>query len=108
MSELILRHHKTFTTSFITDISLCLFWIKNRLFCGFVKQIFSQKHLRCLGYRLVFQPRGGVSWFERWCADGVGARVAGNGRGEEAAGDERAWLRGRLRTANGGENSRWG
>ena len=25
----------------------------------------------------------------------------GNGRGEEAAGDERAWLRGRLRTANG-------
>ena len=27
--------------------------------------------------------------------------VAGNGWGEEAAGDERAWLRGRLRTANG-------
>ena len=40
------------------------------------------------------------------CADGCGWRgcngVAGNGwRGEEAAGDERAWLRGRLRTANG-------
>ena len=38
------------------------------------------------------------------CADGFGWRecngVAGNGWGEEAAGDERAWLRGRLRTAN--------
>ena len=39
------------------------------------------------------------------CADGCGRRgckgVAGNGWGEEAAGDERAWLRGRLRTRNG-------
>ena len=39
------------------------------------------------------------------CADGCGRRgcngVAGNGWGEEAAGDQRAWLRGRLRTANG-------
>ena len=39
------------------------------------------------------------------CAHGCGRRgckgVAGNGWGEEAAGDERAWLRGRLRTANG-------
>ena len=39
------------------------------------------------------------------CADGCGQcgcnGVAGNGWGEEAAGDERAWLRGRLRTANG-------
>ena len=39
------------------------------------------------------------------CADGCGRRgcsgVVGNGWGEEAAGDERAWLRGRLRTANG-------
>ena len=39
------------------------------------------------------------------CADGCGRRgcngVAGNGWGEEAAGDERPWLRGRLRTANG-------
>ena len=42
------------------------------------------------------------------CADGCGRRgckmckgVAGNGSGEEAAGDGRAWLRGRLRTANG-------
>ena len=35
----------------------------------------------------------------RTAADGVGATVAGNGWGEEAAGDERAWLRGRLRTA---------
>ena len=37
----------------------------------------------------------------RTAADGVGARVAGNAWGEEAAGDERAWLRGRLRTGNG-------
>ena len=39
------------------------------------------------------------------CADGCGRRgckgAAGNGWGEEAAGDERPWLRGRLRTANG-------
>ena len=38
-------------------------------------------------------------------ADGCGRRgckgVAGNGSREEAAGDERPWLRGRLRTANG-------
>ena len=41
-------------------------------------------------------------------ADGVGARVAENDWGEEAAGDERAWLRGRLRTANGcGELRGW-
>ena len=35
------------------------------------------------------------------CADGCGRRgckgVAGNGWGEEAAGDERPWLRGRLK-----------
>ena len=41
---------------------------------------------------------------ELGCADGCGRRrckgVAGNGRGEEAAGNERAWLRGRLQ---GGE-----
>ena len=39
------------------------------------------------------------------CVDSCGRRgcngVAGNGWGEEAAGDERPWLRGRLRTANG-------
>ena len=37
------------------------------------------------------------------CADGWRERngVAAIGCGEEAAGDERAWLRGRLRTANG-------
>ena len=41
------------------------------------------------------------------CTDGCGRRgpgckgVAGNGLGEEGAGDERAWLRGRLRTGNG-------
>ena len=38
---------------------------------------------------------------ELGCADGCGRRgckgVAGNGWGEGAAGDERAWLRGRLR-----------
>ena len=57
---------------------------------------------------------------ELGCADGCGRRgckgVAGNGWGEEAAGDERAWLRGRLRTAwvrgSGwkwvGRRSRWG
>ena len=39
----------------------------------------------------------------RTAADGVGA---GNGWGEEAAGDERAWLRGRLRTGNGCETVR--
>ena len=37
------------------------------------------------------------------CADGCGRRarngMAGNGWGEEAAGDQRAWLRGRLRAA---------
>ena len=41
----------------------------------------------------------------RTAADGCGRRgckgVAGNGWGEEAAGDERPWLRGQLRTANG-------
>ena len=40
---------------------------------------------------------------ELGCGDGCGRRgckgEAGNGWGEEAAGDERAWLRGRLRTA---------
>ena len=46
------------------------------------------------------------------CADGCGWRgcegVAGNGWGEEAAGDQRAWLRARLRTANGcGELRGW-
>ena len=39
------------------------------------------------------------------CADGCGRcgcqGVAGNAWGGEAAGDERAWLRGRLRTGNG-------
>ena len=41
------------------------------------------------------------------CADGCGRRgcngVAGNGWGEDAAGDERARLRGRLRTAADGK-----
>ena len=43
-------------------------------------------------------------WVRRtaWtAADGVCNGVAGNVWGEEAAGDERPWLRGRLRTANG-------
>ena len=47
---------------------------------------------------------------ERSGADGCGRpgckEVAGNGWGEEAAGDERPWLRGRLRTANGCEELR--
>ena len=121
---------------------------------------FSQKHLRCLGSRLVVcgrrgckgkegkgkegkgrerkgkegkgRERKGKGWERkgkgrerkgkegkgmsgkrsRWrsaslaartAADGVGA---GNGWGEEAAGDERAWLRGRLRTGNGCETAR--
>ena len=41
------------------------------------------------------------------CVDGCGWRgcngEAGNGWGEEAAGDERPWLRGRLRTAADGK-----
>ena len=44
---------------------------------------------------------------ELGCADGCGRRgcnrVAGNGWGEEAAGDERAWLRGRESVEMGGE-----
>ena len=43
-------------------------------------------------------------WVRRtaWtAADGVGARGWLEMGGENAAGDERAWLRGRLRTANG-------
>ena len=44
-------------------------------------------------------------WVRRTAWDGCGRRgckgVAGNRWGEEAAGDERPWLRGRLRTANG-------
>ena len=47
---------------------------------------------------------------ERSGEDGCGRpgckEVAGNGWGEEAAGDERPWLRGRLRTANGCEELR--
>ena len=42
------------------------------------------------------------------CADGCGKRgcegVAGNGWGDEGAGDERAWLRGRLPREMGAEN----
>ena len=51
---------------------------------------------------------------ELGCADGCGRRgckgVAGNGWGEEATGDERAWLRGRLRTAwcKGVPGNGWG
>ena len=47
----------------------------------------------------------GREMFAEDCADGCGWRgckgVAGNGWGGEAAVDERAWLRGRLRTGNG-------
>ena len=38
---------------------------------------------------------------ERTAVDGLGAREWLEMGGEEAAGDERPWLRGRLRTANG-------
>jgi len=42
----------------------------------------------------------GVHWGEEAAGD-ERARLRGNGWGEEAAGDERAWLRGRLRKGNG-------
>ena len=71
--------------------------------------------------RTVADGVGATEWLEVMsklgCADGCGREiaaencagcgqrgcqgVAGNGWGEEAAGDERAWLRGRLRTGNG-------
>ena len=63
--------------------------------------------------RTAWVQRSGWKWVARRrrqmggenCVDGCGRRgcqgVAGNGWGEEAAGDERAWLRGRLRTGNG-------
>ena len=35
------------------------------------------------------------------CADGCGRQMDGENCADGAAGDERAWLRGRLRTANG-------
>ena len=45
------------------------------------------------------------------CADGCGRRgckgVAGNGWGEEAAGDERPWLHGRLRTGKWVRRTAW-
>ena len=40
-------------------------------------------------------------WRSASLAARTAARVAGNGWGDEAAGDQRAWLRGRLRTGNG-------
>ena len=50
--------------------------------------------------------RSPLGMSELGCADGCGRRgckgVAGNGLGEEVAGDERAWLRGRPRTAADG------
>ena len=92
-----------------------------------------QRHgWKWVGEEAAGEPGWGATWFERWCADGVGARERtgngwekkrgkegkgrlkegkgrerkGKGRvGKEAAGDERAWLRGRLRTGNGRENA---
>ena len=95
-----------------------------------------------LGFSFSCLTAWGASCFERWCADGVGARERkekegkgreqkgqerkgrerkgkegkGNEWGEEAAGDERALLRGRMRTASVqgcgwkwvGRRSRWG
>ena len=46
--------------------------------------LLSQKHLRCLGSRLVGYPRGERAAFERWCADGVGKE----GKGREHKGQE--------------------
>ena len=40
-------------------------------------------------------------WRSASLAARTAARVAGNGWGDKAAGDQRAWLRGRLRTGNG-------
>ena len=69
--------------------------------------------------RMAWVQRSGWKWVplvmsELSCADGCGREmgadgcgrrrckgVAGNGWGEEAAGDQRAWLRGQLRTGNG-------
>eukprot|EP00435_Cladocopium_sp_Y103_P026815 s1591_g6.t1 len=49
----------------------------------------------------------GSGMSELGCADGCGRRgckgVGGNGWGKGVAGDERAWMRGRLRTAMGGK-----
>eukprot|EP00435_Cladocopium_sp_Y103_P016681 s3374_g4.t1 len=51
----------------------------------------------------VGREQGPLHMSELGCADGCGRRgckgEAGNGWGEGAAGDERAWMRGRLRTA---------
>ena len=53
-------------------------------------------------WRSASLPAKPLEMSELGCADGCGRRgckgVAGNGWGEEAAGDERAWLRGRLWT----------
>ena len=65
---------------------------------------FSQKHIRCLGSRLVVQPRGGASWFERWCADGVGARER---KGKERKGRERKGKDGKGRERKGKEGKGW-
>ena len=52
--------------------------------------LLSQKHLRCLGSRLVGYPRGERAAFERWCADGVGKEGKGRERkGKEGKGRER-------------------
>ena len=52
------------------------------------------------------EGKGGMTgkrrrWRSASLAARTAARVAGNGWGDEAAGDQRAWLRGRLRTGNG-------
>ena len=55
------------------------------------------------GLAILAEGKKPLGMSELGCADGCGRRgckgVAGNGWGEEAAGDQQAWLRGRLRTA---------
>ena len=120
-------------------------FLPNRWQLGFFERrvTFFPKASLMLGFSFSCLTAWGASCFERWCADGVGARerkgkegkgrerkgkegkgrerkgkegkgrerkgkegkgrerkaVAGNGSGEEATGDERAWLCGRLRMA---------
>ena len=60
--------------------------------------LLSQKHLRCLGSRLVGYPRGERAAFERWCADGVGKEGKGRERkGQEGNGRERTGKEGKER-----------
>ena len=67
--------------------------------------LLSQKHLRCLGSRLVGYPRGERAAFERWCADGVGKEGTGRERkgrkGKEGTGRKRKGKDGKGRERKG-------